>query len=67
MICVDGYKAFHGVMEITPKVKTVPPFLKKSDWLYKPEYDCWYCAEGNSYTANICKIVKDFTTLYDET
>lgn len=53
IIEVDGYKAFHGEMIIKPINR--PEYLIQSDWLYKPEYDCWYDGIG-SYPANICEI-----------
>lgn len=58
MIKVDGYKAFHGVMRITPKSKCVSPFEVEGDWLYKPDTGCWYC-KGRSYGADICTVVRD--------
>ena len=58
MIKVEGYKAFHGVMKITPKIKCVPPVEIEGDWLYKPEYKCWY-GNGASYGEEICKVVSD--------
>ena len=57
MIKVEGYKAFHGTMQITPKCD-VPPFTITCDWLYKPEYNCWY-GNGQSFMADICKVVKE--------
>ena len=58
MIKVEGYKAFHGVMKITPKTKCVPPVEIEGDWLYKPEYKCWY-GNGASYGEEICTVVRD--------
>lgn len=58
MITVENYKAFHGVMRITPKSKCVPPLEIEGDWLYNPEYKCWY-GNGASYTANLCTVVRD--------
>ena len=60
MIKVEGYKAFKGTMKITPKTVLMQPFEIKGDWLYKPEYDCWYNG-GSSYPARICEVVEDFT------
>ena len=59
MIKVEGYKAFKGVMLITPNNPNIKPFELESDWLYKPEYECWYNSFGNSYTANICQVLED--------
>lgn len=50
----EGYKMFHGVMRITP---CNPKFAVKeieADWLYKPEYGCWY-GKGGSYPEEICE------------
>jgi hypothetical protein len=57
MITVEGYRAFHGVMRITPKCAT-PPFTITADWLYKPDTGCWY-GDGHSYPANICEVVEE--------
>jgi hypothetical protein len=60
MINVEGYKAFKGIMRIVPKTVLMQPFEIEGDWLYKPEYDCWYCC-GSSYPASICEIVECWT------
>ena len=60
MIKVEGFKAFRGIIRITPKTVLVKPFEVKGDWLYKPEHDCWY-GGGSSYPASICEVVEDFT------
>lgn len=52
MIKCEGYKAFHGSAVIKPTNPKFPPFEMRGDWLYKPEYDCWYC-NGSSYPAEI--------------
>lgn len=57
MIEVDGYKAFRGKMEISPK-NGLQPFIIESDWLYKLEYDCWY-GNCSSYPASICEVVQN--------
>lgn len=57
MICVEGYKAFHGKMRIVPKTVLINPFEVEGDWLYKPETDCWYNG-GNSYPASVCYILE---------
>ena len=55
MIEVEGYKAFHGDMRITPGNKLYPAFyVCDKDWLYKPDTACWYGA-GASYPANCCE------------
>ena len=53
MIHVDGYKAFHGKMTITPKCSGVEPFTLECDWLYKPDTGCWY-GNGQSFPEEIC-------------
>ena len=60
MIQVEGYKAFHGTMRITPKNPQFPVMEITCDWLYKPEYDCWY-GNGRSFMAEICEVVEDGT------
>lgn len=54
MICVEGYKAFRGVMLITPKNPAIEPITITGDWLYKPDTDCWY-GSGRSFPENICQ------------
>ena len=57
MIKVEGYKAFHGDMMITPKNGLYPPFyICNKDWLYKPDTDCWY-GNGQSFPAEICEVI----------
>lgn len=58
MIEVEGYKAFHGTMLITPKNPQFAPFTLTCDWLYKPEYDCWY-GNGRSFVAGCCTVVSE--------
>lgn len=59
MINVEGYKAFHGTMRITPKNPQCASFcIVDKDWLYKPDTDCWY-GNGGSFIAEICEIVEE--------
>lgn len=58
MIKVEGYKAFHGTMLITPKNPKFEPFSLTCDWLYKPECDCWY-GDGRSFMAEICTVISE--------
>lgn len=58
MVEVEGYKAFKGVMKITPKCDTIKPFEIECDWLYKPDTECWY-GSGRSFSKDICEIVKE--------
>lgn len=60
MIKVEGYEAFRGVMRITPKNPKFPPIEIDADWLYKPEFNCWY-GNGSSFDACICEVVEDRT------
>ena len=61
MINVEGYKAFHGTMRINyGKNSTIKPFEITADWLYKPEYKCWY-GNGQSFEAECCEVVEDNT------
>ena len=57
IIEVEGYKAFRGKMRIVPR-NGMNPFVIEGDWLYKPEYDCWY-GSGKSFTARVCEIVEE--------
>ena len=60
MLTSEGYKMFRGTGEIhnTQTGKTVR--TERGDWLYKPEYDCWY-VNGSSYPAECVKVVEDET------
>lgn len=60
MINVEGYKMFRGAMRITPKCEGVEPFEIAGNWLYKPQYNCWYSG-GRSFVADICEVVEDET------
>lgn len=65
MIEVDGYKAFRGTMRITPANPDKEPFEANSEWLYRPDTDCWYGRERyriiSSFPAKMCKVVEDET------
>lgn len=56
IISVEGYKAFHGDMRITPKNTAEPFCIVNKDWLYKPDTNCWY-GDGRSFPADICEII----------
>ena len=58
MIQSNGYKAFNGIMQIVPKSENLKPFEIEADWVYNPEYNCWY-GKGRSFHNEICKIVKE--------
>lgn len=64
IICVEGYKAFRGVMLWTPGNPAYPPEEIFGDWLYKPDADCWYC-KGRSYPASTCKVLPQKGTSRD--
>ena len=50
MLKCEGYKMFEGTATVRPV--SLPPFDVTGTWLYKPEYDCWYC-NGRSFPASI--------------
>ena len=62
MICSEGYKAFRGTMRIVPKNPNMKPYELTADWLYKPEYQCWY-GRGSSFPEGICEVLVDLTVL----
>ena len=59
MLQCECYMMFRGTMRITPLSGNCG-YEVTGTWLYKPEYDCWYCG-GNSYPAEICEVVEDLT------
>ena len=66
MIEVEGYKAFHGDMRITPGNKLYSPFyICNKDWLYKPDTDCWY-GGGASYPSICCTPILNDNVENDE-
>lgn len=65
MLQSEGYKMFRGTMRIVPKSDKFQPFEVTTDWLYKPEYNCWY-GNGSSYAAEICEVVDDQTKILDK-
>ena len=52
MICVEGFRAFRGAMEIVNESGRVI----WGDWLYKPDSECWYCG-GYSYPSICCRVL----------
>lgn len=60
MVEVEGYKAFKGIMQITPKDTRFNPIMLSGDFLYKPDTECWY-HKGSSYPKDVCEVVKDET------
>lgn len=61
MIKADGIKAFRGTMRITPTNPKFPIRDIEADWVYKPQYGCWYNSKGNSFSEDICEIIEDKT------
>ena len=55
MLSCEGYKMFRGAATISPPNPKFPPFAEDGDWLYKPEYDCWY-VNGSSYPSKVVDI-----------
>lgn len=52
----EGYKMFRGTATImSDEASAMPPFEMSGVWLYKPEFDCWYCND-TSYPAEIVQI-----------
>ena len=58
MLTVDKYKAFHGIMRITPRSMIVPTFELEADWLYNPDKKVWI-ADNVEYSEDICTVVSD--------
>lgn len=58
MIEVEGYKAFRGKMLITPSVEGFKPLEIVADWIYKPEFKCWY-GGGSSFPEEICQVIEE--------
>ena len=58
MLNCEGYKMFKGIMKIT-RITGHSDHVE-GIWLYKPEYECWYC-NGSSYPASACSILVDNT------
>jgi hypothetical protein len=58
MLTCEGYKMFKGVMKII-RINGNDEHIEGT-WLYKPEYECWYC-KGSSYPQNVCTILVDNT------
>ena len=55
MLSCEGYKMFKGIMKVNGINKNI-----EGTWLYKPEYECWYC-NGSSYPSKVCEILIDNT------
>lgn len=55
MITAEGYKAFRGILKITPKNDSIEPFTMEGDWIYRPDTKCWYGC-GRSFPETICEV-----------
>lgn len=60
MLQCEGYKMFRGSMRIDAPRGEWNGRVISGVWLYKPEYDCWYC-DGGSYPAEVMCLVEDET------
>lgn len=58
MLRCEGYRMFRGSATIVPK-NGKDPYEVFGDWLYKPEWKCWYCA-GSSYPEEIVWNILDY-------
>lgn len=56
MLKCEGYMMFRGTATIAPA--NGAPYDVTGDWLYKPEYRCWYC-NGSSYPACIVTNIRE--------
>ena len=54
MLKCEGYMMFRGTATIAPA--NGAPYDVTGDWLYKPEYDCWY-GGGRSFCAAVCEVI----------
>lgn len=60
MLTSEGYKMFRGIGQIRNAQTGQIVESQDGDWLYKPEYDCWY-VNGSSYPAECVTVVEDRT------
>lgn len=60
MLQSEGYKMFRGTGLIRNAKTGQIVETQDGDWLYKPEYDCWY-VNGSSYPAECVTVVTDET------
>ena len=58
MLNCEGYRMMRGTMVVEPIGGK--SYKMHGVWLYKPEFDCWYC-NGASYPAAIVTIYEDET------
>ena len=55
IIYCEGMYMFRGTCRIVPTNPKFPEQTITGDWLYKTEYNCFYC-KGSSYPASIVVI-----------
>ena len=58
MLKCEGYMMFRGTATIRPKSQSRKEYKEHGDWLYKPEWDCWY-VNGSSYPAEIVENIEE--------
>ena len=57
MLKSEGYMMFRGTATIQP-VNGKPMYQMTGDWLYKPEYGCWF-VNGRSFPKEIVVDIKE--------
>ena len=57
MITVEGYKMFRGALVLKPGGHSDIVRIE-GEFLYKPEYDCWY-GNGSSYPSSLIELIED--------
>lgn len=60
MLQSEGYKMFRGTGTIHNAKTGEYIESQHGDWLYKPEYNCWY-VNGSSYPAECVNVLYDKT------
>ena len=58
MLKSEGYMMFRGTARVVPVSDKFPAKDITGDWLYKPEWDCWY-VNGRSYPASIVQDIRE--------
>ena len=64
MLKSEGYMMFRGSATVRPVNGQV--FILTGDWLYKPEWDCWY-VNGHSIPASIVSNIREDVDVFLET
>ena len=60
MLKCEGYKMFRGTGVVKNIITGATTRTETGDWLYKPEYDCWY-VNGSSFPAECMTVINDET------